>query len=90
MDDIKNTIREFIVRDYLPGESPASLRDETRLQSSGILDSLMLLGLINFLEREFDIELSVYDTGVESFDRLGDIARLVARKRSRADGVTQS
>ena len=81
MDQIKETLRQFIVAQYLPGESPANLRDETRLQTSGILDSLATLGLIDFIEKEFRIEVTASERTPESLDRIQDIAGLVLRKR---------
>ena len=81
MEDVKHTIRQFILDNYLPGESPAHLKDDTRLQSSGILDSLAVLELVSFVQKEFGIEISASETGAETFDRIRDIARLVGRKR---------
>lgn len=83
MDSVKDTIRHFILTTYLPGESPANLRDDTPLRKSGILDSLATLGLVNFVEKEFGIELDAYETAVDNFDRIEDIAALVERKRGR-------
>jgi acyl carrier protein len=80
MDQLKDTIREFIVSNYLPGESLENLRDDTPLLSSGILDSLAALGLISFIEKKYGVELDVYDTSIEQFDRIEDIARSVGRK----------
>jgi len=82
MDAVKETIRQFILTTYLPGESPANLRDDTPLRKSGILDSLATLGLVNFVEKEFGIELDAYETAVDNFDRIEDIAALVERKRA--------
>jgi len=84
MTDVKETIRQFILTTYLPGESPSNLRDDTPLQTSGILDSLAALELATFVERQFGVELDVYDTSVERFDRIEDIAAAIARKTSRA------
>lgn len=81
MDDIKQPISDFILCTYLPGESPENLRTDTPLLSSGILDSLALLGVVSFIEERFGIELDVYDTGVENFDSIEDIARCVAAKQ---------
>ena len=83
MDQLKDTIREFIVSQYLPGESLENLRDDTPLLSSGILDSLAALGLISFIEKRYGVELDVYDTSIEQFDRIEDIARAVDRKVQR-------
>jgi acyl carrier protein len=82
MNDVKETIRQFILSAHLPGESPDNLKDDTPLQTSGILDSLATLGLISFVEQQFNIELDVYDTSVERFDRIQDIAASVVRKQA--------
>jgi acyl carrier protein len=77
----KETIRQFILDTYLPGESAANLRDDTPLRTSGILDSLATLGLVSFVEKQFGIELEAHETGIDTFDRIEDIAALVARKK---------
>src|SRR5258708_35691987 len=72
-EDIKKTVRDFILTTYLAGESPENLPDDTPLQSTGILDSLPTVGLVKFLEHEFGIELDLEDTSIERFERLDDI-----------------
>ena len=79
-----DTIRQFILSRYLPGESAENLRDDTPLRSSGILDSLATLSLISFLEEQFKIEVEAHETDVDNFDRIEDIAALVERKQGRA------
>lgn len=81
MQDVKQTIRQFILVSHLPGESPDSLRDDTPLQTSGILDSLATVGLVSFVEKQFGVELDVYDTSVERFDSIDQIAATILRKR---------
>jgi acyl carrier protein len=87
MQGVKDQLRQFIVSTYLPGESLSNLRDDTPLRSSGILDSLATLGVVSFVEKEFGIELEAHETGVDNFDRIEDIAALVARKRGTQDGA---
>ena len=84
VDTVSSTVRRFILSTHLPGESPDTLSDDTPLQSSGILDSLAAVGLIAFLEKEFQIELDVYDTAIDRFDTVRDISSTVARKQSGA------
>jgi len=79
-----DTIRQFILTRYLPGESPDNLRDDTPLRSSGILDSLATLSLISFLEEQFKIEIEAHETDVDNFDRIEDIAALVAQKQAKS------
>ena len=83
MQEIRDRLRQFIIEKYLPGESPANLSDETRLLSSGILDSLASLELVAFVEREFDIEVTAFERGLETLDRIADLSSLIARKRLR-------
>ena len=81
MQDTKETIRQFILVSQLAGESPDSLRNNTPLQTSGILDSLATVGLVSFIEKHFGVELDVHDTSVECFDSIDDIAATIVRKR---------
>jgi acyl carrier protein len=84
MSTIEDTVRQFILAQYLPGESAANLRNDTALQSSGILDSLGVLSLVSFLQTRYGVDLDVYDTAVERFDCIDQIAAVVARKRPAA------
>jgi len=79
-----DTIRQFILSRYLPGETADNLRDDTPLRSSGILDSLATLSLISFLEEHFHIEVEAHETDVDNFDRIGDIAAFVEQKQAKA------
>ena len=82
VSNVKETLRQFIVKTYLPGESIENLQDDTPLRTSGVLDSMATLGLVSFVEKEFDIELEVHETCIETFDTVGGIADLVVQKRA--------
>ncbi len=84
MAHVADTIRTFILKEYLPGELPENLKDDTPLRSTGILDSLATLSLISFLEKEFQIEVEAHETDVDNFDRIQDIAAFVERKRAQS------
>jgi acyl carrier protein len=82
MRDVKDAIRQFILKKYLPGESADNLRDETALRTTGILDSLATIGVVNFIEKEFGVEIEAHETDVDTFDTIHDMAALVERKRA--------
>ena len=84
MESVKATVRHYILCTHLPGEAPDALRDDTPLQTSGILDSLATVELISFVEKAFGVELGVADTSVERFDTVADIAATIARKQELA------
>ena len=80
--NVRDTIRTHILAEYLPGESPSNLKDDTPLRTSGILDSLATLSLVTFLEERFGVQIEAHETGIETFDRIDDIAALIERKQS--------
>ena len=82
MDNVKDTIRDFILREYLPGESAANLTDDTPLRTSGVLDSMATLNLVTFIETNFGIMIEAHETGIDTFDRISDIARLIEKKKA--------
>lgn len=83
-DKIKNEIRQYILTEFLPGETPANLLDDTPLRTSGILDSVATLRLVSFVEAHFGIQLEAYEAGVENFDRIDTIASLIESKGGHA------
>ena len=82
MNDIAETIREFVLTKYLPGESPDNLKNDMPLRTSGILDSLATITLISFIEERFGIMVEAHETDVDNFDRIDDIVAFVQRKKS--------
>ena len=82
MQNMKEEIREFILSEFLPGESAANLKDDTLLRTSGVLDSMATLKLVSFVEERFGIEVEAHEAGDENFDRIGDIATFVEQKQA--------
>ena len=80
--DIKTTVKTFILNEYLPGEDPAALTDNTALMTTGILDSIAVLKVVTFLENQFGITIEPHEAVVENLNSLSDIARLVMSKKS--------
>lgn len=78
--DVKETVRQFILSEFLPGETANNLADDTPLRTSGVLDSMATLRLVDFVEEQFRIEVTAHEAGVENFDCIRDIAALVGRK----------
>ena len=81
--EIAEELRRYLLAEFLPGESPANLRDDTPLRTGGILDSVATLKVVSFVEQRFGIEVEAHEAGVEHFDRIADIAALVKRKRGK-------
>jgi acyl carrier protein len=80
MDAIKSTVKSYILKEFLPGEDPDELTDETPLITGGILDSLATLKLVAFLEEQYGIAVQAHETDVDHLDTVALIATLVASK----------
>jgi acyl carrier protein len=80
VEDIKQTVKQFILKEFLPGEDPANLTDSIDLVHQGIVDSLATLKLVSFLEEQFGIELQADDANPENLRTLPDIQALVERR----------
>jgi len=80
MQDVKQTIKQYILEEFLPGENPAELTDSTPLITGGILDSLATIKLVAFLEQRFQIQIQAHETMVDYLDTVTDIAHLVNSK----------
>jgi acyl carrier protein len=80
MDNVKQTIREYILSEFLPGENPAELTDSTPLITGGILDSLATIKLVAFLEERYPIQIQAHETTMDYLDNITDIAQLVSSK----------
>lgn len=80
MTDIRAKIRQFILSEFLPGESPEQLKDDIPLRKSGIIDSMGLLQTINFIETEFDIEVEALEGDNINFGTIENIVAFVQKK----------
>jgi acyl carrier protein len=82
MDDIRLALRSFILSEFLVGEAPSQLKDDTPLRTSGIVDSLGTLNLVSFVERRFGIEVEAHEASVENFDTVEDLVAFVGQKQA--------
>ncbi len=78
---VKQSVKEYILEEFLPGEDPVELTDDLQLISGGILDSISTLKLIMHLEESFDITVEAHEADKEHLDTLNRIADLVAAKQ---------
>jgi acyl carrier protein len=80
MDNTREVVKQFILENFLPGEDPKNLTDDTELKESGILDSLSTLKLVTFLEEHFKIELEASDLDAGNLASVSSISSLVGSK----------
>ena len=77
---IREQIRAFVIQKF-PAARKCSFDDEVALLASGIVDSLGMLDLVDFLEKSFSIALSDDELSPENFASVRNLATFVERKR---------
>lgn len=80
MEQINADVKEFILKEFLPGESSENLTDSTPLITGGILDSLATLKLVAFLEERFKIQVEAHEADVEHLNDITSITKLIQSK----------
>lgn len=79
MADVKTTIKDFIVENFMFG-SEEGLRDDTSFLDEGIIDSTGILELVDFLEERFSIQVEDEELVPENLDSLNNIETYLSRK----------
>ncbi len=85
--EIKETLHQYIHETYLKGEQSRSLKYDTPLLTSGIIDSIGVLGLISFIESKFAIEFMPREL---DRDRLETIDRIYEAVRKKIESKSQT
>jgi acyl carrier protein len=86
-ENVAPTVREFILREFLPTEDPNELTETTPLITGGILDSIATLKLVLFLEERFGVSFEAHEVSPEHVNTIRDIAALVSAKSLQAKGA---
>ena len=81
-DDIESVVKDFVLKEFLPGEDPNELTDSTPLITGGVLDSIATLKVVMFIEERFGITLQAHEVDSEHLDTIAQIAQLVRAKKS--------
>lgn len=75
---MKKKIIDFVTQTTFT--DPAKIKDNTLLFDEGIFDSLGLLNLISFLEKDFNIKVDDSELDAENFESIKAIESFLERK----------
>lgn len=80
---IRGDIKAFLMEKF-PAARKRALSDQDHLLESGVLDSLGVLEVVEFLERDFDIRINDDELVPENFQSIQTLAAFVGRKQNQA------
>lgn len=87
MDELRRTIRDYVVHEYLEAGDDLTIDEQTPLITGGIVDSFSMVSLKRFLELRYDITIPDAEATPAAFDTVAGIATLVERLRKGSPAV---
>ncbi|HYQ64045.1 acyl carrier protein [Actinophytocola sp.] len=76
------TITKYIVREFLPDVEASDLPPDYDLLRNGVIDSLALLRVVDWIAAEFDVSIEDLDLSPDNFRTVENIDALVASAKS--------
>lgn len=80
MTEIKKTVKDYILAEFLPGEDPVGLTDDTPLITGGILDSIATIKTSEFLQEKYRIKIAAHEMTAKHFNTIASMASLIQSK----------
>ena len=80
MEDLKGQIRSFIVDNFLFGDDDG-LNDQISFLDSGIVDSMGILEIVNFINEEFQVTVADEDLLPENLDSIDNITNYLSTRQ---------
>lgn len=80
--EIIRKVRGFVQENFLYMHSNFHLADDDRLLDKGVIDSMSIVEMISFVEREFGVAATEEEISDANFGSLAGIARFVSEKQA--------
>jgi len=80
-EGIETGLRNFIVENYLFGNTENMVGPGESFMENGIIDSLGILELIEFCEKEYGISIEDDELIPENLDSLNNLSAFINRKK---------
>jgi acyl carrier protein len=81
MEEIREAVKAYILKEFLPGENPDELTESTPLITGGILDSIATLKLVTFVEERYGVIFQPHEVDIDHLNTIADITRLINAKK---------
>lgn len=79
--DVKEQIKRFIIDELMHGEVHSTPGDDDSLLEQGVLDSLGLMRVLEFLRDEYHLTIDDEEVVPENFQSINAIATFVDKRR---------
>jgi len=79
--DIKKSLRIFILENYLFTDDETALGDEDSFLDNGILDSMGILELIDYLTEDLNVDVDGDEVIPDNLDSINKVVSFIEKKR---------
>ncbi|MFO1300384.1 MAG: acyl carrier protein [Burkholderiaceae bacterium] len=86
MQDVEQTIRQFVVENFLFGQEDRPIAGGDSFLEHGVIDSTGVLELVSFLETRFGLQIADSELVPDNLDSIDGAAAFVRRKSQRLAG----
>lgn len=80
MEDIQSKVKAFLFAEICDQEETGPISNDTPLITSGIVDSVSTLQLVEFIEANFGIEFKPHEVEHDNLNTLDRIATFITNK----------
>jgi acyl carrier protein len=86
---MQNEVRQFVIDNFLFGQSDRQLDDSDSFLESGIIDSTGVLELIAFIETKYQVSIADDELVPANLDSIERVSAFIERKLQAKAGVPQ-
>ena len=80
MRNIEQELRQFVIDNFLFGQSNGHLKNDDSFLDKGIIDSTGVLELVAFLEEKYQIKIQDRELIPDNLDSINNLIRFVESK----------
>jgi acyl carrier protein len=77
----KEMLKQFILTKLISNDHDVEIEYETNLLRTGLIDSMALMTLVNFIESEFDVEIPFTDFTVMNFHSINAMTNYIEKRK---------
>jgi acyl carrier protein len=79
---IEEEIRQFVLDNFLFGQTDGQLSNDDSFLEKGILDSTGVLELVSFLEKKYQIKIQDEELVPENLDSINKVVQFITKRGS--------
>jgi len=80
LDEARQKLRHFILENYLFTDDESALKDDDSFLEGGVLDSMGILELIEYLDEGFGIKVEGDELVPDNLDSINSLIKFMSKK----------